>query len=171
MTSVGSSTIASSARAAAGRAGNTRVQSRNTVRIPPAKSITTLDLAGVTPSISKSVMLPCVPCVMQSILRACLFSEATWIWVMHHLTVTKEKKIGAFELQLKVSCTSPSECSNQTSYDNSHSVVTTHRSWSSFQTACLQIKPAASAHEVHVAKITFPPSHSADLNLRPVEKF
>ncbi|BFZ09796.1 hypothetical protein BsWGS_12835 [Bradybaena similaris] len=54
MTSVGSSTIASSARAAAGRAGNTRVQSRNTVRIPPAKSITNLDLAGVTPSISKS---------------------------------------------------------------------------------------------------------------------
>ncbi|CAG5118902.1 unnamed protein product, partial [Candidula unifasciata] len=54
MTSVGSSTIASSARAATGRIGNTRVQSRNTVRIPAAKSITNLDLAGVTPSISKS---------------------------------------------------------------------------------------------------------------------
>ncbi|KAH9488564.1 Kinesin-like protein kif23 [Bulinus truncatus] len=54
ITSVGSSTIASSARAAAGRAGNTRVTSRSTNRIPAAKSIPNLSQVGVTPSSSKS---------------------------------------------------------------------------------------------------------------------
>ncbi|CAL1542663.1 unnamed protein product [Lymnaea stagnalis] len=57
ITSVGSSTIASSARAAAiaaGRLGNTRVQSRSTNRIPAAKSIPNLSQVGVTPSSSKS---------------------------------------------------------------------------------------------------------------------
>ncbi|XP_059175032.1 kinesin-like protein KIF23 isoform X2 [Physella acuta] len=54
ITSVGSSTIASSARAAAGRAGNTKVQTRPTNRIPAAKSIPNLTQVGVTPSSSKS---------------------------------------------------------------------------------------------------------------------
>lgn len=59
MTSAGSSTIASSARAAAmaaaGRGGSARVQPKNTARIHSAKSNPSLDLVGITPSVSKSV--------------------------------------------------------------------------------------------------------------------
>ncbi|XP_035825557.1 kinesin-like protein KIF23 isoform X2 [Aplysia californica] len=55
MSSIGASTIASSARAAAaGRAGNTRVPPRSAVRIPAAKSIPNLSQVGLTPTTSKS---------------------------------------------------------------------------------------------------------------------
>lgn len=52
MSSVGGSTIASSAKAI-GRAGNTRVNPRSAVRIPSAKSIPNLSQVGVTPTPSK----------------------------------------------------------------------------------------------------------------------
>jgi len=51
MTSVGASTLASSARM--GRPGNTRIPPRSAVRIPSAKSIPNLSQVGLTPSSSR----------------------------------------------------------------------------------------------------------------------
>lgn len=56
MTSIDSTSGMLSARTAVGCAGNTKVQSRNTVRIPCARSITNLNQVGVTPSVNKSVL-------------------------------------------------------------------------------------------------------------------